>query len=82
MQENEGATLIVTAKFSVTSPRSIVLEFEEVQYFHLRNPGMKRGYTIFGARAASSSLCIVLKKVEFHIICMVRWVGWVYFRQE
>lgn len=30
MQENEGATLIVTAKFSVASARSIVLQFEEV----------------------------------------------------
>lgn len=29
-QEDEGATLIVTAKFSVTRPRNIVLTFLEV----------------------------------------------------
>lgn len=31
LQANEGATLIVTAKFSVASPRSIVLQFEEAR---------------------------------------------------
>lgn len=31
LQENEGATLIVTAKFSVASARSIVLQFEEAR---------------------------------------------------
>jgi hypothetical protein len=30
LQENEGATLIVTAQFSVASSRSIVLQFQEV----------------------------------------------------
>ncbi|EYU38118.1 hypothetical protein MIMGU_mgv1a014331mg [Erythranthe guttata] len=30
LEENEGATLLVSAKFSVVSPRNIFLEFEEV----------------------------------------------------
>jgi hypothetical protein len=30
LQENEGATVIVTAQFSVASSRSIVLQFQEV----------------------------------------------------
>jgi hypothetical protein len=30
LQENEGATLIVTAQFSVASSRSIVLQFQKV----------------------------------------------------
>ncbi|KAL7084128.1 hypothetical protein ACP275_14G205700 [Erythranthe tilingii] len=30
LEENEGATLLVSAKFSVVSPRNIFLEFEEI----------------------------------------------------
>lgn len=33
-QEQEGATLLVSAKFSVISKRNIYLQFEEVGFHH------------------------------------------------
>ena len=40
MQEEEGATLLVSAKFDVVSLRNINLQFEEVSFPALASPSL------------------------------------------